>query len=47
MSKPGKTVRPSASEKEKRLLQVKYNVFQESIALQKRIRKEVKEALED
>lgn len=47
MSKPGKTVRQSATEKEKKLLQVKYNVFQESIELQRKIRKQVEEALQD
>lgn len=45
MSRPGKTVSPNASEKEKRLLQVKYQVFHDSIALQDKIKKDVAAAL--
>lgn len=46
MSKPGSTVMPQASEKEKKLLKVKYDVFRECIDIQKRWRKNVREALE-
>jgi len=45
MSKSGKTVRTKASEKEKRLLEIKYKVFLESIDLQRRIKKDVEQAL--
>lgn len=45
MSRPGTTIEPKASEKEKKLLDVKWKVFQESIDLQRRIRKDVAEAL--
>jgi hypothetical protein len=46
MSKPGTTVKPSASEKELRLLKVKYETFLECIDLQRKWRKNVSQALE-
>ena len=45
MSRPGTTVMPSASERELRLLKVKYDVFKECIVLQRKWRKNVTEAL--
>lgn len=45
MSRPGKTIEPKASEKEKKLLEVKWKVFMNSIDLQRSIRKDVAEAL--
>ncbi|KAI5475847.1 protein of carbohydrate kinase, FGGY type family [Pseudohyphozyma bogoriensis] len=45
MSKPGTTVAPSASEKELKLLKVKYEVFKECIELQRKWRKNVDQAL--
>ncbi|KAK4046299.1 hypothetical protein OIV83_006173 [Microbotryomycetes sp. JL201] len=45
MSKPGTTVKPSASEKELQLLKVKYNTFLECIELQRKWRRQVSEAL--
>ncbi|GAA5935503.1 hypothetical protein JCM1841_003912 [Sporobolomyces salmonicolor] len=47
MSRPGSTIRPSASEKELKLLKVKYDIFKECIDLQRKWRKNVSEALED
>lgn len=47
MSKPGTTVKPSASEKELRLLKVKYETFLECIELQRKWRKNVSQALEE
>jgi hypothetical protein len=45
MSKPGKTVAPKAGDKERKLLQVKYDVFHESIRLQHKIKRDVEWAL--
>ncbi|KAM0789063.1 hypothetical protein ACM66B_003126 [Microbotryomycetes sp. NB124-2] len=45
MSKPGTTVKPSASEKELKLLKVKYETFLECIELQRKWRRQVSEAL--
>ena len=45
MSKPGTTILPSASEKELKLLKVKYDIFKECIELQRKWRKNVSEAL--
>jgi len=45
MSKPGTTVKPNATEKEKKLLEVKYKIFKECIEIQKKWREEVSEAL--
>ncbi|GAA5977946.1 hypothetical protein JCM5350_006276 [Sporobolomyces pararoseus] len=45
MSKPGTTILPSASEKELKLLQVKYDIFKECIELQRKWRKNVSDAL--
>ncbi|GAA5941733.1 FGGY-family carbohydrate kinase [Sporobolomyces koalae] len=45
MSKPGTTIKPSASEKELKLLKVKYDIFKECIELQRKWRKNVSEAL--
>lgn len=46
MSKPGTTIQPSASEKEQKLLKVKYEIFKECIDLQRKWRKNVSAALE-
>ncbi|GAA5904552.1 FGGY-family carbohydrate kinase [Sporobolomyces salmoneus] len=45
MSKPGTTIHPSASEKELKLLKVKYEIFKECIELQRKWRKNVSDAL--
>ncbi|KAM0746318.1 Pentulose kinase [Meredithblackwellia eburnea MCA 4105] len=45
MSRPGTTVQPSASPRELKLLQVKYDIFKECITLQRKWRKNVTEAL--
>ncbi|ORY78921.1 hypothetical protein BCR35DRAFT_304954 [Leucosporidium creatinivorum] len=47
MSKPGTTVKPSASERELKLLKVKYETFLECIELQRKWRKNVSQALEE
>jgi len=47
MSKPGTTIHPSASEKELKLLKVKYEIFKECIDLQRKWRKNVSEALDE
>jgi hypothetical protein len=47
MSRPGTTVRPSASEKELKLLKVKYETFLECIELQRKWRKKVSDALDE
>lgn len=47
MSRPGTTVKPSASEKELKLLQVKYDIFRECIDIQRRWRSKVREALDE
>lgn len=44
MTPLGTVVRPAASPKEKKLLEVKYKIFLESIDIQKRWRKEIEEA---
>jgi len=41
MTPPGTVVRPAAGEKEKRLLDVKYRIFLESIEIQMRWRSEI------
>ncbi|KAJ7725096.1 FGGY family of carbohydrate kinase [Mycena metata] len=45
MTPPGTLVSPSASPKEKKLLEAKYKIFRESIDIQKRWRKEMEEAM--
>lgn len=45
MSKPGTTIHPSASARELKLLDVKYDIFKECIALQRKWRSRVTEAL--
>lgn len=45
MSRPGTTVLPSASPAELRLLAVKYDIFKECIDIQRKWRKQVREAL--
>ncbi|GAA6019948.1 hypothetical protein JCM11491_006716 [Sporobolomyces phaffii] len=45
MSKPGTTILPSASDKELKLLKVKYDIFKECIELQRKWRKNVSDAL--
>lgn len=45
MSRPGTTVKPNSTEKEKRLLQVKYDIFNECIGLQRKWRKSVEDSL--
>jgi D-ribulokinase len=47
MTQPGQLVKPSVSPREKRLLEVKYKIFRETIETQKRWRKEVEDALVD
>ena len=44
MTAPGDMVAPSCTPKEARLLQAKYNIFLETIAIQKRWRVEMEEA---
>lgn len=44
MTPAGTKIAPSASPKEKKLLQAKYKIFRESIEIQKRWRKEMEEA---
>jgi ribulose kinase len=41
MTPPGTVVRPAAGEREKRLLEVKYRIFLESIEIQRRWRSEI------
>jgi hypothetical protein len=45
MSKPGTTILPSAGSKEIKLLRVKYEIFKESVGIQRRWRESVREAL--
>jgi hypothetical protein len=45
MSRPGTTVKPNLTEKEKKLLDVKYSIFNECIDLQRKWRKAVEDAL--
>jgi len=47
MSRPGTTVHPSASPKELKLLEAKYKIFRDMIDVQRRWRKEVREALDE
>lgn len=47
MSRAGSTIQPSASDKEKKLLDQKMKIFVEMIDLQRRWRKEVREALDE
>ncbi len=44
MTPPGTVVRPTASEREKKLLEAKYKIFLETIEIQKRWRKEMQDA---
>ena len=44
MTPPGTLISPSASAREKKLLEAKYKIFLESIDLQKRWRKEMEDA---
>jgi hypothetical protein len=44
MTPNGTTVRPNASTKEKKMLEVKYKIFREAIDIQNRWRKEMEEA---
>ncbi|KDQ12706.1 hypothetical protein BOTBODRAFT_176136 [Botryobasidium botryosum FD-172 SS1] len=44
MTQPGTRIEPSATPKEARLLQAKYKIFRESIEIQRRWRKEIKDA---
>ena len=41
MTPPGTVVRPDAGEREKKLLEVKYRIFLESIEIQRRWRREI------
>lgn len=45
MSRPGTTIKPHVTDKEKKLLDVKYRIFNECIELQTKWRKEVEDAL--
>ena len=47
MTQPGQLIKPSATPREQRLLEVKYKIFRETIVTQKRWRKEVEAALVD
>ncbi|KPV72219.1 uncharacterized protein RHOBADRAFT_39660 [Rhodotorula graminis WP1] len=47
MSRPGTTVHPSASPEELKLLEAKYKIFRDMIDVQRRWRKEVREALDE
>jgi hypothetical protein len=44
MTPPSTRVVPSASKKEKKLLEAKYKIFRETIEIQKRWRKQMEEA---
>ena len=44
MTPPGTLIKPKASKQERKLLSAKYNIFLESIDIQKRWRKEMEEA---
>jgi hypothetical protein len=46
MTPTGTLVTPGASPRERRLLQAKYDIFQETIGVQKRWRKKINDALE-
>lgn len=45
MSRPGSTILPKAGEKEKKLLEVKWDIFRQLIEQQRKWRKDVEEAL--
>lgn len=45
MTRPGSTIAPQASDKELKLLQAKYSIFLECVTLQRKWRKEVRDAL--
>ncbi|EFP87568.2 hypothetical protein PGTUg99_018151 [Puccinia graminis f. sp. tritici] len=45
MSRPGTTIKPHLTEQEKKLLNVKYKIFNECIDLQRKWRKDVQDAL--
>jgi len=47
MAPVGTLVAPNASPREKRLLEAKYAIFQETITTQKRWRKEMEDALKE
>lgn len=44
MTPPGTVIAPSATPKEKKLLEAKYKIFRESIDIQYRWRKQMEEA---
>jgi hypothetical protein len=44
MTPPGTLMKPSASAREKKLLDAKYKIFREAIGIQKRWRKEMADA---
>lgn len=44
MTQPGKRIDPAASDREKKLLQAKYEIFREAIEIQRRWRKTMAEA---
>ncbi|KAF8576224.1 Pentulose kinase [Ramaria rubella] len=46
MTQPGQLIKPSATPREKRLLEAKYKIFRETIETQKRWREEVENALD-
>jgi len=47
MTQPGQLVKPSATARQKKLLEVKYKIFRETIEIQKRWREEVEDALRE
>ncbi|GJJ07740.1 hypothetical protein Clacol_001945 [Clathrus columnatus] len=47
MTKPARLIKPQATPKENRLLTAKYKIFRETIEIQKRWRRDIKNALED
>lgn len=47
MTAPGNMIAPKYTAKEKRLLQAKYNIFLETIEIQKRWRMEMEDACGD
>ena len=47
MTRPGVQIVPSATIREKQLLEAKYKIFRETINIQRRWRKEMAEAAED
>lgn len=44
MTQPGRRIEPAASEREKKLLNAKYEIFREAIEIQRRWRKTMAEA---